>query len=473
VGYCDSRVDLGAHYFGKGHRRVLALVEALGLSDQVMDYVPSFGPDPIAVCDFAARRVVTKVSETYFNIQGIDARAPWAEQARFLVGLLVVDLLTNAVDGRHPERSLFAEKLDAHTYSELIDWLELPSWFADLMRAGVEGVWSQSSRSMSLLYFLWYLKNNGGFSQIFNDQEGGPQQYGLRCGLEGLVEAYAKTFRGDVRLSSPVRDVRVVEDGVVVTTSDGVEHAAGDAVIAVTPRAASKIRFTPELPEERRLLHEQRGGYAIKAVVFYERPWWHAAAETGGQMYAYLSAPGHEGIDWILASSPADGSYYALTVFVMPDLVDKHGDAGREALEAAIADAIVTLVKDPRARDFSHMELCDWRKEPFTLGGPNTTFGLHVLTRAGAVLNRPDFGRLYFASSEYATSYTGYVEGAIAAGEHVARQIAARREVEPPGRGIAWPLLALEVAALPACAAAIQALRVVDAVRARATRALA
>jgi monoamine oxidase len=465
VDYCKSRVDVGAHYFGKEHRRVLELVHRLGLSDQIIDYVASFGPDPIAVCDFPARRVVTRVSETYFNIQGIDAKSPWAEQAKFITGLLIVSILTHAVDGKHPHRSLFARWLDAITYSEFVDRLELPSWFADLMRAGVEGVWSQRGDRMSLLYFLWYLKNNGGFAQIFNDQAGGPQQYGLRCGLEGLLEAYANTCQCETLLDKPVRAIRVLGDRVEVETRDGDAFEARDVVVAMTPRAAARIEYEPELPAERRLLHEQASGYAIKAVVFYERPWWNCSAETGGQMYAYLSRPGHEGIDWILVSSPADGEYHALTVFVMPHLLDRHAGAGEEALRRAIADAIVELVRDERARNFWKMELCDWRKEPYTQGGPNTTFGVDVLTRTASVWNRPDFKRLYFAGSEYASSYTGYVEGAIAAGHHVARQIREGASAEPEGRGIAWPWLVAQAAALPACLATVQALRVLDALR--------
>ncbi|MEZ4407120.1 MAG: neutral/alkaline non-lysosomal ceramidase N-terminal domain-containing protein [Polyangiales bacterium] len=163
------KADVGAHYFGVKHRRVSALVRRLGLEHEVIDYVKSFGPDPAAVSDFAAGRSVYRVSDTYFSIQGIDARAPWGEQARFLTALYAVTALCHAVDGRRPERSLFATSLDAVTYEDLVDRLDPPGWFRELMIAGAEGVWSQRGDRMSLLYFLWYLKNNGGFSDIFND----------------------------------------------------------------------------------------------------------------------------------------------------------------------------------------------------------------------------------------------------------------------------------------------------------------
>jgi monoamine oxidase len=464
VDYCKSRVDLGAHYFGVDHKRVRELVENLGLTGEVLDYIPSFGPDPTAICDFASRRVVTRVSETHFSVQGIDNTAPWSEQAKILTSLLLVTIICQAIDGRRPEASLFAKQLDAMTYADLVALFDLPSWFSDLMRAGAEGVWSQSAERMSLLYFLWYLKNNGGFAKIFNDQGGGPQQYGLRCGLQGLLEAHAATFHGDTRLDAPVRSIRVREDGVLVETRDGAVYEASDVIVAVTPKVAGGIAYEPELPAARRLLHTQRGGYAVKAVLFYDAPWWHASAETGVQMYAYLSRPGCEGVDWILASSPADGGYFALTVFLMPDLIDRCAGLGDDALRSAVGDAVVELVRDPRGRDFARMELCDWRKEPFVQGGPNTTFGPDVLTRVGSVFNRPDFGRVYFAGAEYATSFTGYVEGAIASGRFVAKQIK-DHDAKPEGEGIRWLFLLAGLAALPACWAVIQVLRVADAVR--------
>jgi monoamine oxidase len=467
VDYCASRVDVGAHYYGRNHRRVAELVSRLGLTDQVVDYVPSYGPDPTSVADFASKRVVTRLSDSWFGVQGIDARAPWAEQVKFLTGLLVVETLGNAIDVRYPGRSLLARKLDTLTYAEFVDMLALPEWFADLMRAGIEAVWSQKCDAMSLLYVMWYLRGNGGFSQIFNDGDGGPQQYGLRCGFEGLLEAYARTFSGEARLRTAVSAIRVSEDGIEVETADGATLRASDVVVAVTPRAAGNIRYEPELPVERRLLHEQRGGHAIKAVMFYREPWWHKAADTGAQMFAYLSNPRSAGIDWILCSSPPNGEYWAITVFIKPELVDRHEAEGPDAVRRAIAEAAVDLVRDPRVKDYWKMELCDWRKEPHILGGPNTTFAPGVLTRAASVWNQPDFGRLYFASTEYASSFPGYVEGAIAAGRHVARQIQKGAAVKPEGDGIRWPTLLAQVSALPASAAAISALRIVDALRAR------
>ena len=89
------------------------------------------------------------------------------------------------------------------------------------------------------------------------------------------------------------------------------------------------------------------------------------------------------------------------------------------------------------------MVIFDWREHPGTGGGPDTCFGTGVLTSVGDVFNRPEppHQRLWFAAAEYSTTYTGYVEGAMAAGERVAAEVCgetwddgrgARNALEPP-----------------------------------------
>lgn len=54
------------------------------------------------------------------------------------------------------------------------------------------------------------------------------------------------------------------------------------------------------------------------------------------------------------------------------------------------------------------------------------------------MFNKPDFGCLYFAGAEYATEFTGYVEGAICSGEFVAQQILQGDDHPTRGKGIQY-----------------------------------
>ena len=417
----DGRVaELGAQYIGRDHRRVMALIEQLGLSSQLFDFVPGFGPDPVAVCELEGRRVVTRRSETYFQIQGLDARAPWAEQAKFLLALSTIAGLCALIDAREPASSPPARWLDAINYADYVESFELPPWFADLMYSGVRCVWSQNPEQMSALYVLWYMKTNGGFSAIFNDQDGSPQQYGLRCGLGGLLERWVEELREPPRLHSPVASIRLDPDHAEVECASGERFTCEQLVVAMSPRAAGQITYTPSLSAARRELHAQPAGFAIKALLFYDEPWWRAQSGAEDQVFAWLNGRKTKGIDWALDASCPDP---CLVCFIAPALLDGLERSDRASVEAAICDALVELVGDPRARSPARIEWTDWRTVEGVGGGPNTNFGPGVLTRVRGHWRRPEHGRLYFAGAEYADSYTGYVEGAIASGRSLAQQL--------------------------------------------------
>lgn len=64
----------------------------------------------------------------------------------------------------------------------------------------------------------------------------------------------------------------------------------------------------------------------------------------------------------------------------------------------------------------------NWGEEEYSGGCYVSTFPPGVLTQFGEEIRRP-FQRIYFAGTESATYWNGYMEGAIQAGERAAREI--------------------------------------------------
>jgi hypothetical protein len=139
------------------------------------------------------------------------------------------------------------------------------------------------------------------------------------------------------------------------------------------------------------------------------------------------AGPGASELEWALDTSHPDGRQYSLTAFVSHTLFDRLGaQAGEAELHRAIASGMAEMAGNPAALDYERIELFRWRALPHVGGGPNTSLAPGTLSELGEVFNRPEgpHGRLYFASAEYATWFSGYVEGAIVAGEAVADQFA-------------------------------------------------
>uniref|UniRef100_A0A4W5NM78 Amine oxidase n=1 Tax=Hucho hucho TaxID=62062 RepID=A0A4W5NM78_9TELE len=71
-----------------------------------------------------------------------------------------------------------------------------------------------------------------------------------------------------------------------------------------------------------------------------------------------------------------------------------------------------------------HYEEKNWCEEEYSGGCYTAYFPPGILTQYGKVLREP-VGRLYFAGTETATEWSGYMEGAVQAGERAAREVRA------------------------------------------------
>ena len=67
-----------------------------------------------------------------------------------------------------------------------------------------------------------------------------------------------------------------------VTCRDGSKHAARFIVLAMPPNLIGRLTFAPQLPSHRLQLHDRMPlGACIKAIMFYERPFWRDAGRVG------------------------------------------------------------------------------------------------------------------------------------------------------------------------------------------------
>jgi monoamine oxidase len=453
--------DMGAHYFGVDHKRVQALALRFLGADEIYSHIPNFGPDPAFRNLLDGEWRLTTRESSFFNIQGLSKRAPLIDRIRIfesLTGYLALEALVNV---REPWKTPRAERLDRVTVSQWIAAQGMPRWIDELWDLGCTGLLSAQPEQLSLLYWLWYNASNGGFLKIANDFIGGPQEFGVRGGLGELLRRYAAELRGGVRLRAPVVEIDHADpQRIRVTLEDGEQLTAARVIVAVSPATAGKtIAFAPALSEARQRLHEQPMGHACKAVIYYAEPWWRDS--HGHHFIGYGGGAGSHGAEWGLDNSDPVGEHHTMMVFLNPVLFARAGpDVAREAL---VAEQLVRMSGDDRARDYQAMDLFDWTAEPFIGGGPNTIMGCGVLSQLGPVFRRPEgpSERLYFTAAEYANAFCGYVEGALEAGEFTAKQVQRAMQVEqgerkplrvrPRARG-PKPLQAL------ACAAAFAAI---------------
>ncbi len=458
----------GAQYIGRAQTAIWALAQAHCRKEIVDGYaLRKQYPQQIMVID--GRRYSYARDACLFNIGGLPPGLGFFDLLATSLMIDEIQTIEQAIDVLEPWNSPAAlMPLDEIT---LEAWLDGKKWLSptarSLVAVSANAVLSVEPRQLSPFYFFWYSACNDGFLQECNDEDNGPQQYYLKCGVDELVRRVAEPIASRIVFDAAVSSVTLEDGGVTVVTAGGDTWRAQQVILAMSPRTASKLSFTPPLPPAYATLTEQPMGTTIKCMVYYKSPWWrasHGVAYTG-YSGAESRSDGSGGVTWVMDYSPEDGSdVWCLMTFTIGDRAAAFGAApDKDAVTALVTGELCFLFDDTRAlRDggeFVALEFYTWNDQtPFAGGGPNTVFGPGVLTGPDAparVLNTPWNDAVWFACAETArnvearatsryydpravdpsAAYSdirhslGYMDGAIHEGRFVANQVAKARGV--------------------------------------------
>ena len=237
-------------------------------------------------------------------------------------------------------------------------------------------------------------------------------------GSQRISVLLARRLGRRVRLGAPVRRIEQDAHGVVVH-ADGHTVRARRVVVAVPPTLAGRIAYGRPLPAARdQLTQRMPQGSVIKCLAVYDEPFWRADG-LSGQVQSDTGP-----IKITYDNSPPSGRPGVLLGFV-------EGDAARELTRrsarerARVVSAEFARYFGPRAGRPRKLILQDWSEAEWTRGCYEAFAPPGVLTEYGDALRAP-VGRIHWAGTETATYWTGYMDGAVSAGERAAREVLAR-----------------------------------------------
>ncbi|MDX2161308.1 MAG: NAD(P)/FAD-dependent oxidoreductase [bacterium] len=225
--------------------------------------------------------------------------------------------------------------------------------------------------------------------------------YVIEGGTQALLDSILADVRAEIRTGRAVTHIDQTNENVRITTVAG-ETVEGRFVVVATPlNVWANIRFTPGLSEVKQTISRQRhGGAGVKCFV-----------RITGQ------------VEGLLAIASAPDTFSLLTTYAVDDnrtWLLGFGATAPEALTVEWAkQAVVRLLPDAQVLDVvGH----NWNTDPFALG----TWAMLKPGQASALdqLVQPE-GRVYFATSDIALGWRGYIDGAIEAGMRAARIIKA------------------------------------------------
>lgn len=391
-------VDAGGQWVGSDHIRVQRLATELGI-----EIFPQHG---------GGRNLLDlhgKQRRYRGTIPRVDPRGLWD----LFVVRRRLHRLAREVGAEEPWAAGRAAELDGETLAEWCEGNVRSKIARDLLGLAGRTIWGTGPEELSMLHVLFYVAAAGSFDKLI-DTEGGAQQDRLDGGAQLLPLGLAGTLGDRVCLDAAVR--RISHDGSGVRiVADGVEVEAGRVIVAVPPAIAAGIEIDPLPPGRPELAERLRPGALTKCMALYEEPFWRGDGLSGEAVTD--AGP----VTLTFDSSPRDGSVGVLLGFVGGPEARRLAALPAAERRAPVLACFERLYGPRAAQPLSYVEQT-WAEEQWSGGGPTSNFGPGGWTASGPGLREPA-GRVHWAGTETATVWSGYMEGALQAGERVASEV--------------------------------------------------
>uniref|UniRef100_A0A646QFZ6 Amine oxidase n=1 Tax=Hemiscolopendra marginata TaxID=943146 RepID=A0A646QFZ6_9MYRI len=276
---------------------------------------------------------------------------------------------------------------------------------------------TNEAHESSLLGILWYIKQGYGTKCVFTAAQAEKFKGGSQ-----MISDKIKEILGDrVLLKKPVYNIKQTRDTVTVTTIDGQEYKGRYAISAVPFPLLQKIHFEPSFPSlKNQLIQNVSMGSFIKSIVYYRTRFWSEKRLCGS---AYV-IDDNQPLSLLMSDTKPDGSYPALVGFIPGKKAREMVSLPRELRLHQICTEFQKMFDSIEASQPIRYEEQNWMAEQYSGGGYSVVYPPGSITSFGRVLREP-FLRLYFAGTETAIRWTGYMDGAVSAGQRAAREVLA------------------------------------------------
>ncbi|XP_037511300.1 amine oxidase [flavin-containing] [Rhipicephalus sanguineus] len=399
-------VDLGGSYVGPTQNHILRLANELQV-----DTYKIF--DDLKLLHFSEGKAYPYES-TWAHF-GINDPLAW-----FDINYVMrrMDIMMEQVPAVDPWNCPHAEEWDAMT---LQNFFEKESWTKgcrDYLSALAQVNLSSEPSQVSLLWALWYIKCCGGNRRMCSTFNGA-QERKFENGAMTVCERLLQLLEGKVEFNAQVCDLQQDEKGVVVGVIDGREFQADYVIMAIPLPMQLKVHYEPPLsPLRNQLIQRTPVGSAFKMNIYYAKPFWREAG------YGGIASCSDDDLAFTITTDDCRPGFSlaALTVFAIGDKALRLQELPKQVRPKVIAADLARAFEHEAAHNPVHFEEKNWLEEQYSGGCYVSTFPTGVISKYGKTLRQP-FGRVYFAGTETATVWPGYMNGAVQAGERAAREV--------------------------------------------------
>jgi monoamine oxidase len=396
-------VELGAQWIGDTHQRMFALAAELGVETfpQYDEGETSYELDGSGV-----------LRESIFHVRFADELAELERVLRRL------DELAADVPVEAPWAAPRADEWDVISAGTWYDAQGLSPIARTLLEICTVGILAVPTVEVSFLHLLFTIQTCGVTSELFAESEGGAQTTRFVGGTGEIARRLAAMITDHLVLEAPVQSIEHTSDGVTVHCRGGLTARGRRVIVAISPTLAGRIMYDPPLSGIRdQLTQRLPNGSAMKAFFVYDEPFWRTDG-FNGQLISDVG-PARMSNDTCI---PGD-DHGVILLFLEGDQARTFGRLPEDERRTALTAELVRHFGPRAARPEAYVD-GEWSDRQWTRGCYNANHGPHVWTTYGEALSAP-IGVIHWASTDTATHWSAYMEGAVEAGERAARAVIA------------------------------------------------
>ncbi len=391
--------DLGGQWLGAGQSRLAALAREFNIE---------------TYAQYSEGKKILELSGVRSTYTGtIPKMAPW-KLAELHLTLSRAEKLAKTIRLDNPMASKNAAEYDARTVE---DWMRsnvLSDAVRDVFRAAVGTIFGAEPCDLSLLYFLYYVRSGGNLMNLV-EIKNGAQEERFVGGAQRISIELAKRLDPPVVFDAPARSIEQNAEGAVVRTDRG-DFYAKRVIVAIPPTLAGRIHYEPGLPVLRdQLTARFPMGALLKVFTLYETAFWRDEGLSGEAVC------GSDPIATVFDATPYDGAQPALLSFIAGQSAREWSYRSEAERKRSVISTLTRLFGPKAANPIEYKEQ-DWAAEIWSRGCPTSTMAPGALSACAPAL-RQACGRIHWAGTETASVWTGYMEGAIEAGERAASEV--------------------------------------------------
>jgi monoamine oxidase len=377
-------VDLGGTWISSKQPRIIKLCTELGLK------IYRQFDEGASITYFNKNRIEEASSED--AVKFINEKKPFEQCIELFDEITQQDNF--GVDPENLDRINLAEwnekNISDETTRHLMNW----SSYAAMCMA---------PEKTSAFFWLYFLKNSGGYKVLASTKEGA-QEFRIEGGSQNISIKPAEKL--NVIYNAPVTKIEKNNEGYQVYAA-GKIYSVHKIISAMPIALIPSIDWGNSLEVERLEFYKKMHmGSITKLFVQYEKPFWRDKGYSG--LISSDTPPIY------ICFDVCNTKYNALVLFLV----------GKEIFsDEVILEQLAFLLNDSTAKAPSKIYRKNWNEDPFSGGCYFCTPEPDTFAKNQSFLREP-YNDIYFAGTETARHWMGYMEGALESAERVVGQIA-------------------------------------------------